>query len=477
MKSDRITMGARQLLDAYRSRTLSPVSVAQAILDHIDAHNPTINAFVTLDAETTLRQAAASEERWARGAPAGPVDGVPVSIKDLLLTKGWPTLRGSRTTEPHQAWTEDSPSVARLRESGAVFIGKTTTPEFGGSGIPWSPLTGLTRNPWDLGRSCGASSSGAAVAAAGYFGPVAIGSDAMGSIRIPASFTGVYGFKPTFGCVPHYPYGISGDLGSIGPITRNVGDAALVMNVITQSDIRDWTAAPRQPCDYLARIDTDLDGLRVALSITMGFAEVDSEIEHAVREAAYLLRQRGAVVIETDPPAPDPFPIYDTIRLANRSTMVAKMTPEKIAVMDPIVANIAKRASSVTVAKFRSAMQQRAVYGTEMQSFLNDFDILLTPTVPVSPLPVTATPDDPESDEWYKIGGRMWAPFNLPFNLTHQPAASLPCGIDGNGLPIGLQIVAGKYRDALVMQVSHAFEQLLAFPSEIGLSRLIASSQ
>lgn len=465
-------MSARQIVAAYQGGALSPTEVAGAVLAHIGAHNPEINAFALLDPDETLRQAAKSTERWVSGEPIGPLDGVPVSVKDLQLTKGWPTRFGSRTTSAEGPWTEDAPCVARLRESGAVLLGKTTTPEFGGSGFPWSPLTGLTRNPCDPGRSCGASSSGAGAATAAGFGPIAIASDAMGSIRIPASFTGVFGFKPSFGLVPAYPYGVAADLSSVGPMTRSVADAALALNVLTRPDIRDWTALPYSPVDYLGILDADLSGLRVALSLTMGFAEVDAPIADAVGRAARLMEKRGAKVIEIDPPLPDPFPIYDTIRLANRSTMVAQLTPEKRALMDPIVAGIARRAGSVTAAGFRTAMQDRAVYGMKMQAFLSEYDILLTPTMPVAPLPVDVRHDDPDSDQWYLVGGRMWAPFSLPFNLTQQPAASLPCALDGDGLPVGLQVVAAKYRDALVLQVCHALEQMLAFPADFAIRRV-----
>jgi aspartyl-tRNA(Asn)/glutamyl-tRNA(Gln) amidotransferase subunit A len=464
-------MSARQLAAAYRERSLSPTEVAEAVLGHINDYGPAINAFAHLDPGETLRQAALSSERWAKGAPLGPLDGVPVSIKDLLLTKEWPTRFGSKTTAANGPWTEDAPCVARLREGGAVFIGKTTTSEFGGSGFPWSPLTGLTRNPCDPGRACGASSAGAGAATAAGFGALAMATDGMGSIRIPASFNGVFGMKPTFGLVPAYPYGLAADLSSVGPMTRSVADAALALNVVTQPDIRDWTALPYTPMDYVQALECDLSGLRVALSMTMGFAEVDQPVADAVNRAAWLLEKCGAKVVEIDPPLTDPLPIFDTIRMANRSTMVAQLTPEKRALMDPILAGIG-RADSLTVARFRTAMQERAVYGMKMQEFLGQYDVLITPTMPIPPLPVTTKHDDPASDQWYMVGGRMWAPFSLPFNLTQQPAASLPCALDGDGLPFGMQIVAAKYRDSLVLQVCHALEQMLAFPADFAIKRL-----
>jgi aspartyl-tRNA(Asn)/glutamyl-tRNA(Gln) amidotransferase subunit A len=472
--TDLVSLGAADLAAGFEARRFTPTDIATAILGHIDVHNSAINAFAHLDSATTLQQAAASSRRWSRGAPLGPLDGIPVSIKDLILTRGWPTLSGSRTTDRNQPWDTDAPCVARLRECGAVLLGKTTTSEFGGSGFPWSPLTGLTRNPWDFERSCAASSAGAAAAVASGFGPVALGTDAMGSIRMPASFTGVFGFKPTYGRVPH-SYGISGDFSAVGPLTRSVRDAALLMNVVSRPDLRDWTSLPYDPVDYAQSLEGDLAGLRVAYSATMGFAAVDPEIATIVREATLRLRMRGAVVDEIDPPFADPFPIYDAIRLANRSMSVGRMSADAVRLMDPILANIEKRAATVTAAKFRIAMQERAKYGEQMQAFLGTYDILVTPTMPVPPLPISAKQDDPESDEWYRVGGRNWAPFGLPFNLTQQPAASLPCGLTKDGLPVGMQIAARKYRDALVLKVSHAYERILDFPYDGALRRLRAA--
>jgi aspartyl-tRNA(Asn)/glutamyl-tRNA(Gln) amidotransferase subunit A len=472
--TDLVALTVHELLRGFRQRTFSPTDVAQAVLDHIERHNPSINAFAYLDPDTTRAQAGQSTARWMRDEPLGPLDGVPVTIKDLILTKGWPTLAGSKTTNPNQAWDKDAPCVARLRESGAVLLGKTTTPEFGGSGFPWSPLTGLTRNPWNLERSCAASSAGAGAATSACFGPLAVGTDAMGSIRMPASFTGTFGFKPTYGRVPH-SFGVSGDFTSVGPMTRSVADAALMMSVIAQPDPRDWTALPYDDVRYQDELACEPWKLRIALSLTMGFAEVDPEIASIVRDRALKLRDLGATVDEIDPPFPDPFPIYDTIRLANRSMFVGQMAPEAAKLMDPIVANIGKRAAGVTAAQFRTAMQQRAAYGEQMQSFLHDYDVLITPTMPVEPLPLSVRPDDPQSDEWYRVGGRNWSPFGLPFNLTHQPAASLPCGLTKSGLPVGMQIAAAKYRDVLVLQVSRACEELFEFPYLEALRRLDAA--
>ena len=250
MSEELCFMSATQLIRKYRNKKLSPVEVARAVLDRIAKFDGKLNAFCHIDEEGVMNMARHSEARWQKGEPKGLVDGVPVSIKDLLLTAGWPTMFGSKTTDPDQDWNEDAPSVARLREHGAILLGKTTTPEFGHKFITVSPLTGVTRNPWNLEKSPGGSSGGAGVAAAMGFGPLAIGTDGGGSVRIPSSWSGVYGFKSTFGRVPAYPRGSFGTLSHAGPMTRTVEDAALMMTVIAEPDPRDWYALPPESRDY-----------------------------------------------------------------------------------------------------------------------------------------------------------------------------------------------------------------------------------
>ncbi len=231
-----------------------------------------MNAFCFLAADEALDAARASEFRWHRGTPMGPLDGVPTSIKDLILTKGWPTLRGSHTVDPNQPWDIDAPATARLREAGAVLIGKTTTPEFGCKGETNSPLTGITRNPWDTTKTPGGSSGGTAAAVAAGMGPLSIGSDGAGSVRIPAAFCGNFGLKPSFGRVPAYPLSPFGTVSHLGPHTMSVADGALMMNVLKQPDARDWTSLPPDSSDYTADLDGGIDGLRVLFSPTLGYA-------------------------------------------------------------------------------------------------------------------------------------------------------------------------------------------------------------
>src|SRR5262245_45535667 len=271
-EEDAAYASAVSLLDLYRKRALSPVEVTRLLLDRLDALQPRLNAFCIIDRDGALAAARESERRWRRGEPARRLDGVPVTIKDLMLMRGFPTLRGSRLIDPNQDWSEDAPATARLREAGAVILGKTTTPEFGWKALGDSPLTGITRNPWDLSRTPGGSSAGAAAACAAGIGPLHLGSDGAGSIRIPCAFSGVFGLKPSFGRVPAYPLSPMGLLAHIGPIARTVADAALMLNVLAGSDYRDPYALPPERKDLSEGLVGGVRGWRIAYRPTPGYA-------------------------------------------------------------------------------------------------------------------------------------------------------------------------------------------------------------
>src|SRR3954468_19077825 len=269
---------AAALVSAYRERRLSPVEVAEATLARIAARDGELNAFCLVDGERALAQARESEARWAAGAPAGLLDGVPVAVKDILLTRGWPTLRGSKTIAPAGPWEDDAPTVTALRCHGAVIPGKTTTPEFGWKGVTDSPLTGVTRNPWDPARTPGGSSGGSAAALAAGMVPLALGTDGGGSIRIPCGFCGLPGIKPTYGRVPAWPASPFGVLAHVGPMARTVRDVALLLDVLTEPDLRDWTALEPEATTYRDGLGGGVEGLRIAFSPALGHASVDPEV-------------------------------------------------------------------------------------------------------------------------------------------------------------------------------------------------------
>ncbi len=263
-------LSATEMVARFRARDLSPVEVTRSVLARIDALNAQINAFCIVDADGALAAARAAEARWGRGDPLGPLDGVPVSVKDLLLTRGWPTLRGSRTIDPAGPWPDDAPAVARLRESGTIILGKTTTPEYGWKGVTDSPLTGVTRNPWNLARTPGGSSGGAAAQLAAGLGPLAIGTDGGGSIRIPSAFSGVTGIKPSFGRVPAWPLSPFGTVAHVGPMARTSADCALLLNVLARPDSRDWHALPYAGTDWTVALHAGMRGMRDRLQSAPG---------------------------------------------------------------------------------------------------------------------------------------------------------------------------------------------------------------
>ena len=297
-------LSVAEMARGFREGRLSPVEIADDVLARIERADPAVNAYILVDAEQARASARESERRWRAGEPRGPFDGVPVSVKDVLLMRGHPALRGSTTTDPQGPWEEDAPSVARLREQGAVLIGKTTTPELGWKGVTDSPLTGITRNPWDLSRTPGGSSGGASASVALGMPPLALGTDGGGSVRIPGSFTGVFAHKPTYGRVPHYPASPFGTLAHVGPISWSVQDAVLLLDAISQPDSRDWSALP--PPGPLTPLRPRAAGLRIAFSPALGFATVDEEVAEIVAPAAAVFADLGAHVEEKDPGFGDP---------------------------------------------------------------------------------------------------------------------------------------------------------------------------
>jgi aspartyl-tRNA(Asn)/glutamyl-tRNA(Gln) amidotransferase subunit A len=446
---------ATELLPLYRRKELSPRDVIDAVFERIDRYDALFHPFCHLDREAANAAATASESRWMRGKPAGLLDGVPTTIKDLILTKGWPTLRGSLTTDPAQPWNVDAPVTARLREHGAVIIGKTTTPEFGWKGACDSPQSGLTRNPWNPELTPGGSSGGAAVAAALGMGALHVGTDGGGSIRIPSSFTGVFGLKPTFGRVPAYPLSPFGAIAHLGPMTTSVADAARMLTVMAEPDARDWHGLPPSERDFSVGLDAGIGRLRVAFSMTLGYAEVEAEVREAVLRAANVLADLGAVVEERDPGFPDPNADFETLWLTGAANLRDTIPKNRWPLLDPGFARFADAGESVTLKRYLGALARCGAMGTHMGLFHEQYDVLVTPTLPIAAFPVNriAPPDYKDQRTWVS-----WTPFTFPFNMTQQPAASIPCGLTKAGLPIGLQIVGAKYRDDLVLRVARAFE-------------------
>ena len=450
---------AEQLLALYREGAASPVEVTRQVLQRIAKLNPVLNAFCLVDEEAALKSAGVSEQRWQahrhNGSAVGALEGVPASIKDLLLTRGWPTLRGSRTVNPQQNWDVDAPVTARLREAGAVLLGKTTTPEFGCKGETNSLLTGISRNPWNTAHTPGGSSGGASAAVSAGLGPLAIGTDGAGSVRIPAAFCGNVGLKPSFGRIPAYPLSPFGSVAHLGPHAMSVTDVALMMNTITRPDARDWTALPFDNIDYTAGLKDGVKGLRVAYSPTLGYAKnVHPDIAAAVKKAASYFAQLGAQVEQVDPGIEDPLDITTGLWFAGAYQVWRALSKEQQALTDPDFAAQAALGERLDVNAVHQLNQRRGLLGSHLRQFMQRFDLILTPSTAVPAFKALPAGHSAMNSE-AMLG---WTPFSYPFNLSQQPAISLPCGLTADGLPMGVQLVGPMFADALVLRAAKALE-------------------
>jgi aspartyl-tRNA(Asn)/glutamyl-tRNA(Gln) amidotransferase subunit A len=452
---------ATELLALYRSKRASPVEATNAVLARIERVNPMLLAFCHLAPADAIASARASEARWQRGEPLGALDGVPASIKDLILTKGWPTLRGSRTVDANQPWDIDPPPRGRWTPSPPVLLGKTSTPEFGCKGETNSPRTGITRNPWDPSKTPGGSSGGTAAAVAAGMGPLSVGTDGAGSVRIPGAFCGNFGLKPSFGRVPAYPLSPFGTVAHLGPHTMSVRDAALMLTELARPDTRDWTSLPYDARDYSIGLDDGIRGLRIAWSPALGYARnVHPEVAAACAKAVDSLRELGAHVEAVDPGFEDPLEITCGLWFVGAWTLWNTLTAEQQKVADPDFVAEAELGAKISALEVQRLNLRRGVLGSLMRQFMQRFDLLVTPTVSVPAFdarPAGHTPLDPTT----MLG---WTPFSYPFNLTQQPACTIPCGLTSAGLPIGLQFVGPMFGDALVLRAARAYESMRPIP-------------
>jgi aspartyl-tRNA(Asn)/glutamyl-tRNA(Gln) amidotransferase subunit A len=454
--TDLSMMSAEYLVAGYRAGDFTPEDATRASLDAIAAHESDVNAFVIVEEETAVAMARAATHRWQAGQPVGPADGVPASIKDMLLTRGWPTLRGSTLVDESGPWEVDAPSVARLRESGSVFLGKNTTPEFAWKGVTDSIRHGATGNPWGADLTSGGSSGGAATAVGLGMGTWSVGTDGGGSVRIPASFTGTVALKPTFGRIPIYPPSPYGTLSHAGPMTRTVRDAALLLDVIVQPDSRDWSALPPVTGSYLDAIEDGVQGLHIAFSPTLGYGVNDPEVDAAVRGAAQILADLGAHVEEVDPGITDCVDAFHVLWFTGAAKVIEQYGEGAVERVDPRLQKaIAEYGSDASASVYLDAMAERMDLGVRMGAFHDSYDLLLTPTMPI---PAFVKGQD-APDGWHSTLWTSWTPYTYPFNMTQQPALSLPCGLTGDQRPIGLQVVGPRHADALVLRAGRAYER------------------
>ncbi len=451
-------MPATELAQLIRIKKLSPVEYMQALLDRVTTLEPKVNAFAHLAADQAMDAARKAEAALMGGQRIGRLHGVPVTIKDLAITKDMPTQSGSLIFKDHQP-TEDTPVVPRLREEGGIILGKTTTSEFGWTGVSRSPLTGITHNPWKHGYNAGASSAGAGAAAAAGFGPLHQGSDGAGSIRMPSHFCGVFGLKPSFGRVPYYPVG-TGDLTShMGPMTRTVADSALMLEIMAGPHPLDYTTLEAGPASYLARLREGIKGKRVAYSSDLGVARVDPEVAALVKTAARRFSDLGAIVEEVPTPwaaaGPELIRFFWSAHMTRLKPHLEKWESQ----MDPGLVACIKASDNVSVADYQAARERKMIYIAAIHRWFEEWDFLLTPSVSIAAFPAEKLmPDHWPHHAWDWVS---WAEFSYPFNMSWNPAASVPCGFTSEGLPVGLQIVGQRFDDLGVLQASAAFEEAM----------------
>ena len=454
MSNDLCFMPATELRARYRTRSLSPVEVTTAILAQIEAVDPAINAFVTITGELAMDQARRAEQAWLAGEDKNLL-GVPISIKDLTPTKGIRTTRGSKL---YEHWIPDSDAifVERVNRAGTIMLGKTNSPEFGWKGETTNPVSGTTRNPWNLDRTAGGSTGGGAAAVAAGMGPLTQGGDGAGSIRIPASFCGIYGLKPSFALVPAYPPSALADVAHLGPMTRTVADATLLLNVVAGEDPRDrfsWSSN----IDYLPLCNTrDLKGWKIAWSPDLGYAAVEPEIVEICERQLHVLRELGAEIVEAHPALPDPWSIENDLWACAMASMHLDDLNEVASQIDPGRKTVVEYGLTVTGAQLTRQQQRRAEYYENWRQFMLDFDLFVCPTEPCTAF--QAGLDYPPVIAGREMSYLGWTAFTYPFNLTGFPAATVPAGFAADGLSVGLQFVGRWHDDSSVIAASAAYE-------------------
>jgi aspartyl-tRNA(Asn)/glutamyl-tRNA(Gln) amidotransferase subunit A len=448
-------LSATDLIAAYRRREVSPLEVTEAVLARIDRINPRLNAYLHVDHEGALKAARAATEAWTRPGPKPLLLGVPVSVKDLVPTASMPTTWGSLVYKDHYA-EKDAPVVERLLAAGSVLLGKTNTPELGLIGATRNRLGDEGLNPWSLAHTCGGSSGGAAAAVAAGLGPLAVATDGAGSVRIPASFCGVYGIKPTFGRIPTHELTGAPWASTIGPHSRTVRDAALFLAATSGPHERDAICLEEDPPDFFAGLgDRPLDGTRVALSFDLGFAVIDPEVAVALTEAADVLRSLGCEVIEATPPvdtSQDAYPMMPADEYAFDPDILDKHGD----LLTPYAQRTLRAGKEQPAWQYARALRKRERYRRDMDRWFADYDFLLTPA--------TAHPAGPAGGDLKEIAGQEVNPgwviwFTALWNRTGNPAAAVPFGFSSSGLPLAVQVIGRIGDEPGVLRMSAALEK------------------
>ena len=434
-------------------KAFSPTDLLRDVLERYDNLEPQLNMFAHFDRDGALFQAKASEGRIMRGEKLGELDGIPTSVKDLIAVKNMPMRFGSKSTS-HEPSEIDAPAVERLRAAGAVILGKSTTSEFGCKAVGDSPLSGITRNPLNPTLTPGGSSAGAAAMVAAHLVPYALGTDGGGSIRIPAALTGIFGIKAQFGRVPVYPVSATPTLAHVGPLTRSPEDAAIVLGVISGFDRRDPFSVSANVPDYKAAVTQKCD-LRIAWSPTMGFGRVDPDVADCTAAAVARLVRFGYNIEQVDVLDADPIDMWTAEFYAGVGTRLRPTIDAQPDLLDPGVLNVLRQALQQDMKSYYESVFARYAFREKIRQVFDKFDILLTPTLPVSGVEVGR--DVPEGYEDRSIVS--WATFTYAFNLTGNPAASMPVGLTDKGRPAALQVVAATFDEASIFSLCGAIQR------------------
>lgn len=458
MKTALHELSAVEIAAAVRTKKVSPVEVTRAVLDRIERLNPQLNAFCTVTADAALATAKQIEAAVMRGDDVGPLGGVPVSLKDLFYVKDTQITFGSKFYEQNVT-TEDHPAVERLRRAGAVIVGITNSPEFGWKGVTDNRVFGIARNPWSLELTPGGSSGGASSAVAAGLGPIGIGTDGGGSLRIPGAFCELVGYKASFGRVPNYPGSGVDSLRHTGPLTRTVTDAALALDVMAGPDDRDPNSLPQDETkNYQAALEQGVRGLKVGYSPTLGYAWVNPEIAALCADAAKHFAASGATVEEIDVDWGNCYDTWSVFFYGGIAARISGLHAENLDWLDPGLKPIVERGLKLTAVDYVNALVARNLFWQKVRPTFEKYDLLLTPALSVAPFAVGRDrPDMPRGPDGAEL---RWSPFTYPFNLTGQPAVSVPCGRTKTNLPVGLQIVGRRWADATVLRAARAWEQI-----------------
>jgi aspartyl-tRNA(Asn)/glutamyl-tRNA(Gln) amidotransferase subunit A len=452
---------AAELAGLIRGRAVSPVEVMRTTLERIERSQPVLNAFITIGADAAMAAAHEAEAAVMRGASIGPLHGVPVAVKDLIPTADLRTTWGSQIFKDHVP-EHDAVAVARLRQAGAIVVGKTTTPEFGQQCLTQAPLFGRTRNAWRADRSSGGSSGGSAVAVAAGLVPIAVATDGGGSTRIPAACNGVVGFKQGLGVVPQeYAQDGFGNISYITPMTRTVLDTALMLDAMTGTDLRDPLTTGRPNADFVAAVQpSDLKGLRIAWRMRLGNSAVAEEVLSECEAALAVFAELGAEVSELTAPFENPEAVWFVNNGAYRMAQFGHHLKQHRAIMCPTFVRQMDRVANYSAAELYDAIFQRTRLYRQVQAWFDACDIVVMPTLSRSAVPIDQDFFGPiEIDNQLVENIRAsWYPYTMPFNLTGNPAVSLPCGFDAAGMPLAIQLVARPGADAQLLRVAAAFE-------------------